>query len=1146
MSAVNNSAIYKMDRFINLNNIGPKSKARIRKNVIDGIFGLNTTNTKYINQLANSLGASSGNDLKKSYAFFGDIYNDVLNQKRKEIAKKKRAELAKVYVSTTLKFTGYFYKQGVLKVGKKTEKLIHSKNKILKKNIASWVQSKVDEYTEEMEADSPFDKVGGSASGTTSGGGGGGGAGSSAMFSLAALDIDHGVKNDIWDKKRNMCVPDFIQFRYMNRKGFIKKLKANGTQEEKDLAVQHYCTMQYNDCHYSGVSKSPHAEWQDPNIKGYTINHLIQFAENFDLNLYALCDGKIINEYNTPNNKKNTHPALVFEIKNNHLYPILDPRATLSWVMKAKKLKKNIVSDSERKSLPTQADEEFKKNIIFRDEETKDLTCVQYAMEKMEECGTQTHYPTNLKLFNDSLNQFQIGDNRYVLTGKDDYLTNAIIMHCEKKGIAYKGQNAPSFTHGYCQEWFEKNHSYFNSAVREVLYNKQVKDRCHYGAIGEMNKEFIEKYKTAKCIDIRKCYRQAMENAPDDFFKITFEDTIKHYYGEAITYGLYYVETDDLTLMHKSNWYSHLMVEAAQELNEKGVADIDFKIKYVIKGTRIHKGLKNIIEEIDDDIDDEDFKKSVVNSIYGYTAKTTSSKLVLQIDTDINNVWNDYAKDKGFHNDKLLITKYKTSTGREMYAYGNKYENQLLINNLPVAIQIQDTANINLYNMIKRVGGECLWRKTDCAIIHDAGDIDDKLYRLEDDIKKPDIEDLKPERHDRHFNYELPARNWKYLAECDSDEWLSIADKLYKNKGGMILGRPGVGKSYCCIQAMKHFEKFKLKSQALAFTNKATHQLHGSTIHKFFHIDKNNKIDLKWARDVSSNIDVIFVDEISMINSFLWQLLCELKQISGIIFILIGDYRQLPPVVISEVELHEVDLQDTGYELLDDFLSSRHSCSVDDMINGMNLCYKHTTRKSINRQVQSKLSNAFTENEIKRIDYIPDDGDKQKNKLHQDSILFKGAKLLLNCTIKEDKQILFAKNESVIVDELTDNTFKIIKDDKAHEFKFDDFHKQFILGYATTYHKSQGDTYPGRINIFDTEFIRKFLTNEERGVNWFEHDAIFKLCNGVRCELTQMKRYDIKLWNIIEELWASDCPAKRPLITAISRATMLRYVKIIS
>ena len=57
-------------------------------------------------------------------------------------------------------------------------------------------------------------------------------------------------------------------------------------------------------------------------------------------------------------------------------------------------------------------------------------------------------------------------------------------------------------------------------------------------------------------IDINKCYSSCIYDPYDNWIKYSVEDTWEDYDGELKT-GLYYVETDDLTLLHQTNIYSN-------------------------------------------------------------------------------------------------------------------------------------------------------------------------------------------------------------------------------------------------------------------------------------------------------------------------------------------------------------------------------------------------------------------------------------------------------------------------------------------------------------------------------------------------------------------------------------------------------------
>lgn len=420
--------------------------------------------------------------------------------------------------------------------------------------------------------------------------------------------------------------------------------------------------------------------------------------------------------------------------------------------------------------------------------------------------------------------------------------------------------------------------------------------------------------------------------------------------------------------------------------------------------------------------------------------------------------------------------------------------------------------------------------------------------------EKPLMENVSIQNTNRHYKFIKREKVWNDISENDSDDWELIINKFIENGGGMLIGRAGTGKSYVSIKGMEYLKTIGKKSQALAFTNKATIQLKGKTIHRFFTIDKDGKVNKKWALNMISSVDVIFVDEISMISAHLWKVLTEFKIITGIPFILIGDYRQLPPVESSATEtdwfnhssifrlckgmrcelttMKRYDIKLWDYlECVcvgdyGDFLTNYIPYDINDLINGTNITYTNKTRQEINKRVQEhiKPDDAVFMKYIYKDELLntlyDDDGniDKKKVKLylndsateeerneshqeiikkleqrndalkyHQDGYIFNGAKLIMWITPKkkkseddegesEEDERTLKKNECVEVLDYDDDNIIVGNDECEMTFPISDFHKTFILGYATTIHKSQGDTCEGMINIFDTEFITGYLS----------------------------------------------------------------------
>ena len=52
------------------------------------------------------------------------------------------------------------------------------------------------------------------------------------------------------------------------------------------------------------------------------------------------------------------------------------------------------------------------------------------------------------------------------------------------------------------------------------------------------------------------------------------------------------------------------------------------------------------------------------------------------------------------------------------YSYGAEKEMTMTENNLGMYIQLIDQSNIKLYDMVKKMAGNLIARKVDCAVVH--------------------------------------------------------------------------------------------------------------------------------------------------------------------------------------------------------------------------------------------------------------------------------------------------------------------------------------------------------------------------------------------------------------------------------------------
>jgi len=1129
---------------INTNNsISKNAERRIRKE-----YNLKTTgkskkqSKKIIMDFAKSLRPGNKNfrNEKYAYKFLAQSYNLALQPIRREIIRQRIEEKKKVLITITLRFRGYNISKAGTMILARDVNVIRTAT-IKPKDIPEWKKQKKQEIRDLFE-ESPFDKsvveiikenqldvtdpeplewtpikIGG------------------------VMNLDGNVLNAVWCKDRNMCVPDLIHFRYSKRKGFKKMNKTDETIE--------FWSTHRKEMNYQGYEVNYEIEEKglmNPNKTGYTLKHIKCWCYNNDVNMYCLIDGEMVDTYFSEAARKKKNPPLVFELKNNHLYPILDTNKIKSITNKnidniRKEIKSGSQQDIKKKDEDMDEHNDTDINIEFLDQEIWDncgkATYIDYACEVMAKDNLMTFPAKNLCLYNGSLSSFKLGENKYLMIkdvvpdeeceNKTQLLNNrnlrVIKQYCENQGINYTGQSAPFFVYPYIKDLYKYYSSYFSKSVSKALLSESgVKYRSHYGAIHRD----IDLWKYTLCYDINKCYRSVMEEPIEKWITIDFnqeeqefsdDDYIELDHNKEVPLGLYYIKTWDNSLFHYSNWYSSGIINWALKNT-----NIEFTIKSKILGNGVYKSLlSGIIEQIKSDYIDTGLQKLLINSIYGYLMKTCNSKTLMSIDEDINRVWNTHLLLKGKKNEKLNYDQVECSNGKTLYCYGRKVKTKIMNQNLPMAIQITDQANIKLYQMMNKMkipGSVLLYRNTDSAVVGYPSQEKKQVVKciMEEYINKqvggysmnypPLLKDVGDERGEFqrqvHHNYE--TQEWKKNYDYgDSDLWIDIISHFVEKKGGMLLGRAGTGKSYVCIKGMEALAKMGVRCKALAFTNKATIQLQGETIHHFFRIDKNGKLNIKWAKEQSKFYDVIFIDEISMIGSDLWKILSEFKYYSGITFILVGDYRQLPPVKdlllgsgdwfnhstikhlanYNQIELTEMKRYDIKlWNLLEDiwennvknsenFLNNVTTRTIQELVDSKNICYSNKTRRTINMIVQEHLTPT---------DFIEIEYKGEVNKYNQDIKIFKGAKFIMYYTTKCKT---LKKNEEVEVVNYGDNFVELTNYGDVDNFKItwkkdNEFHSKFLLGYATTIHKSQGDTIDGNVNIFDIKMVREWLQDK--------------------------------------------------------------------
>ena len=345
------------------------------------------------------------------------------------------------------------------------------------------------------------------------------------------------------------------------------------------------------------------------------------------------------------------------------------------------------------------------------------------------------------------------------------------------------------------------------------------------------------------------------------------------------------------------------------------------------------------------------------------------------------------------------------------------------------------------------------------------------------------------------FKYE---RHWDVVIEeegigsCDEYDIFQMewAEKVVKNRGAIILGAGGSGKSRMARYIKAIFEKEGFVVETCAFTHTAAANLDGETILKELH--KNAK----------SKRRVFIVDEASMVSLRLWTVLQSL-QFTGAIFIVIGDWAgQLAPISDREVLniwrhiptsdfMHQMvnglsitlskyrrgtdashyNLvrslypEDEDEDIKISLICARISYPIrPGIFRGTSLCITNKCRVAINERVNQVLA----PEEYKLINVAPN---PKAAKTPQNMRIWPGIVLLGSCT---DKGHVKNAVRYKVLELNTDHASVILVDDEdvsvgnSFNLTFEEIGQKLVLSHAITYDSSQAKTIYGPLRLTQT------------------------------------------------------------------------------
>jgi hypothetical protein len=950
----------------------------------------------------------------------------------------------------------------------------------------------------------------------------------------------------VWDTKEGSCFYDYLKYLYSTP---MKNGKYN-CKVPKRLRVT--CMHKKRvweelNCMY-GCFDEEHMDW------AVSCDMIERFCKRFKINCYLINqDDQFIFHYNKGN--KYT-PSIFCKIIDGHLNPIVDAWKRKSLTKKAqasKKAKKKKKEEEEKE--PTEL--EVKYIPVPSDNEKKNM--IDLMIEKMCETNMMPK-PFTLGFDKMSIHTFELDGIKYVYETEEMKLAETFYKNIGDK--AWNGRGLKS----YGIKMFNASKELFHAKSRmspdvyDLFTNKQVKDRsqrgwlCKNRAMGELQ----EVNKWTMGFDINKAYTDCVLNPVDSWYVVGFNSVWKKYNQKVkLNDGFYYVETDDITLFHKTNIYSKAIVEYGLK---KGII-LKSNIKYYLnvvatkKKTLFHKLFYNDYMECGS----KKVGKFLCNLTTGLCGKSTKKKICPKISTQFEDV-NCYL-DK---NKDVFIQSYPIKMDKEgpkhLYIYGQEHSAPLIDNHIPLYVQILDNMNIKQYEMMKKflkkdifenITKYPIYRKVDMfacdkkylrknwenKLSNEIGgykmEIPKKFYQSSYDFRGLNsINAYDGEVYnnvDKLINISLSPEKERIIDITDSNEWEKVEKALFgdfqyngdanstfyykppKKACVCITGDGGTGKSHIIKKISENHSALKM-----TFTNKAAMNIDGKTFHRGFGLNKRMELPIQKMDSIARKYDCIIIDEISMNASWAWNYIIWCQHLTRLPLLLCGDWGQVEPVeminnlygtyekhprikhlIKSCAELkvnHRVGKgQEDFAKLLHDNKHNMNMIDISDFtpmddedeLITKHICYLNKTRKLVNLIVSEEV---IEERNIKDLyDIIPAgkveqdeffaepymEGKEEKYTNPTQKIkVFVGTPMTARLSESNDegKTHQLINNEEWVITEINDEDVILKSLDRKelyYKIKLKKLQNKFLVAWAITTHKAQGQTIKQKIKIWD-------------------------------------------------------------------------------
>lgn len=591
---------------------------------------------------------------------------------------------------------------------------------------------------------------------------------------------------------------------------------------------------------------------------GMSIEQLEVECNKHNINSYGqLQDKTIVSKIVNPNPRA----VLMFYVANDHVYPV------------EIKYRKNFVESIMNKRNEWKNDKKQTKQTIKNTK--KPLSDIITQCLKNRDSNTnyivpEINFNNVLEIMNDKKIMFRLDTNSS--NGVNDLVigTNKI-TYCdsikESKQISksfnidFNGQSIAKLSSTIFKQ-FDLSMSAFNPNTLKILDNLDNRP-----VLFRYNED-TEIPANTKCVDIIKCYSScAMDFQLFPLYSCL--DDIEHYANDDIKVGLYYINTDNTFPMHGNSWYSHICTQNALNANIIKKEDIIYKfIPSRVISSKVFTDYYNCIKSKCN----PDMCKLLMNYLIGTLNCTIGNK-------ELNYTTN--SREEAIKYCQLPNAKCRYNLEYNIYIVStsvnvvDNYSHKLIYH------QIVNNARWKVYNL-HNLCENVLAVKTDA--VYYTGEFHGQFGSNIGQYRKESIP--------CSFAH-IPLRDYNIIP-VDAEpkpidfKWNTLTfDKDIKDieyESFSLQARGGYGKSTLIESKYNDWDK-------LAFTNVASININGNTIHKYFKLKAEDK---SINNILSYNDKKIVIDEISMVSPKLLNILCKIKMnCPDFKIITSGDFNQL-------------------------------------------------------------------------------------------------------------------------------------------------------------------------------------------------------------------------------------------------------------